>query len=122
MVKTLVTCDCMGSQTIDAEALANATGLEVPKPCTALCTRQVETAAKAIATEDAILCCTQESRTFEALAEELDLPAPALLDIRDRAGWSDDPAPKSPKMAALVAEALLPAAPEKAMDVVSEGL
>ncbi|MAB04603.1 MAG: (4Fe-4S)-binding protein [Rhodobacteraceae bacterium] len=112
----------MGSQTIDAEALANATGLEVPKPCTALCTRQVETAAKAIATEDAILCCTQESRTFEALAEELDLPAPALLDIRDRAGWSDDPAPKSPKMAALVAEALLPAAPEKAMDVVSEGL
>ena len=63
-----------------------------------------------------------ESRTFEALAEELEVEAAPLLDLRDRAGWSADGASKLPKMSALAAEAMLPAAPEKTLDVISEGL
>ena len=39
MVKSLITCDCLGSQSIDADGLAKATGLEVRAPCSALCTR-----------------------------------------------------------------------------------
>tara|TARA_R110002049_G_scaffold188402_2_gene356808 strand:+ start:21172 stop:23016 length:1845 start_codon:yes stop_codon:yes gene_type:complete len=87
-----------------------------------MCTRQIDVAAKALTTGDAVLCCTQESRVFAELAEELGVPSAPLLDLRDRAGWSDDPAPKLPKMSALIAEALLGAPVEKSLDVTSEGL
>ena len=122
MTKTLITCDCMGTQSIDAKALSEATGFEVTPPCKALCTSQIELAAKGLTQGNAVLCCAQESRTFEALAEELDLEPAPLLDLRDRAGWSADEATKLPKMSALAAEAMLPAAPEKSLDVISEGL
>lgn len=122
MAKSLITCDCEGSQSIDAEALSEATGLTVKTPCTALCTRQLDRAAEALAEGDTIFCCTQEARVFEALAEEVGVEAPPVLDLRDRAGWSDDAGSNVPKMSALIAEAQLPAAGEKTMDVISEGL
>ncbi len=122
MVKSLITCDCMGTQTLDTEGLARATSLEVKRPCSTLCTTQIDRAAAALEAGDSVFCCTQESAVFEALAEEMGLPAPPVLDLRDRAGWTADPAPTLPKMSALVAEALLPAAPEKTLDVMSEGL
>ena len=122
MTKTLITCDCMGTQSIDAKALSEATGFEVTPPCKALCTSQIELAAKGLTQGNAVLCCAQETRTFEALAEELDLEPAPLLDLRDRAGWSADDGSKLPKMSALAAEAMLPAAPEKSLDVISEGL
>ena len=125
MAKTLITCDCLGTQTIDAAGLAKATGLQVSAPCSALCTSQIDRAVTALTEGDAgdtIFCCTQEARTFQALAEELEVEAPALLDLRDRAGWSADAAPKLAKMSALAAEALLPAAPERMLDVTSHGL
>ncbi|SDE50500.1 4Fe-4S binding protein [Ruegeria marina] len=122
MVKSLITCDCMGSQTIDAEGLAKATGLQVLPPCKALCTTQINRAAEAMKAEDTVICCMQEVRTFEALADELGTSIPPLLDLRDRAGWTADSTPTLPKMSALVAEALLPAATVRAVDVVSEGL
>ncbi|ANT63314.1 (4Fe-4S)-binding protein (plasmid) [Salipiger sp. CCB-MM3] len=122
MTKTLITCDCMGSQSIDAEALSKATGFEVTAPCKALCTTQADRAAKGLTQGNVVLCCTQESRTFEALAEELGVEPAPLLDLRDRAGWSADQGSKVAKMSALAAEAMLPAAPEKTLDVISEGL
>lgn len=122
MTKSLIICDCMGSQTIDTQGLSNSTGLDVPPPCTALCTTQIDRAAKALEQEGTIFCCTQEARVFEALADELGHPAPPLMDLRDKAGWTADQAPTLPKMSALVAEALLPAEPEKTLDVISEGL
>ncbi|WP_238368415.1 4Fe-4S binding protein [Mesobacterium pallidum] len=122
MSKTLIPCDCLGTNPIDSEALAKTTGWRVAKPCTALCTTQVERAASALRDPDTVICCTQEQRTFEALAEEIGAPAPALLDLRDRAGWSADPASKLPKMSALVAEAALPHRPDRTLDVMSEGL
>ena len=122
MVKSLITCDCMGTQTIDAQGLAKTTRLQVPAPCTALCTTQIDRAAKALEGGDTVFCCAQESRVFEALAEELDLPAPPTLDLRDRAGWTKDKGDLLPKMSALAAEALLPAPGAKTLDVISEGL
>ena len=71
MAKTLITCDCLGSQSIDAEGLAKATGLDVAPPCSALCTKQIDLAATALTAEGAehtVLCCTQEARRFEDLA------------------------------------------------------
>ncbi|MGJ8547144.1 MAG: 4Fe-4S binding protein [Sulfitobacter sp.] len=122
MSKTLITCDCSGTQQIDSDGLSDALGMAVSAPCTALCTRQIDLAAAAMTQGDAVLCCTQEARVFEELAEELGLPPAPLLDLRDRAGWSADPADKLPKMSALAAEALLPAPPEKTIDVISEGI
>ncbi|SFB72102.1 4Fe-4S binding protein [Tropicimonas isoalkanivorans] len=122
MPKALITCDCLGSQAIDAKGLSATTGLDVRPPCKALCTSQIDRAAAAIRGGDAILCCTQESRVFDELAADLSLPAPPLLDLRDRAGWTADRASTLPKVSALIAEALLPARPAKTLDVASEGL
>ena len=122
MTKSLITCDCSGTQTIDANALSQATGLDVRPPCSALCTTQIEQAQAALADPDVVFCCTQEARVFAELAEALDRPAPPTLDLRDRAGWSDDDVSKLPKMSALIADAMLSAEPEKTLDLISEGL
>ena len=122
MPKTLITCDCLGTQSIDSQALSDATGLTVKPPCSALCTTQIEQAAEALGNDDVIICCTQEARVFETLAAELEQEAPPLLDLRNRAGWTDDTASNIPKMSALIAEATLSAEPGKSVDVISEGL
>ncbi|SMX50536.1 4Fe-4S binding protein [Maliponia aquimaris] len=122
MTKSLITCDCLGTQSIDSKALSRTTGMDVRTTCTALCTTQADRAAAALQGGDTIFCCAQESRFFESLAEDLGVESPPVLDLRDRAGWTADDRSTLPKMSALIAEALLPAAPEKTLDVVSEGL
>lgn len=122
MSKRLITCDCQGSMTVDSETLAKTAGFSAAPPCSALCTTQIDRAAEALTGGNTILCCTQEGRTFEALAEELGTDPAPLLDLRDRAGWSADPGDKLPKMSALLAEANLPARPDRTIDVISEGL
>jgi ferredoxin len=122
MPKQLILCDCSGSQSLDAKALSEATGLTCSRLHSALCTAEAGSAAKAIEAGEAIICCAQEQRTFEEIAADLGAEAPAFLDLRDRAGWSDDPAPKLPKLSALVAEATLASRPDKTLDVISEGL
>ena len=122
MAKRLILCNCSGSQALDAGAIEQATGLSCSQVHSGLCTTQTDRAAEEIGAGDAIICCAQERRIFEELAAEIDAPAPGFTDLRDRAGWSDDPRPKLPKMAALLAEATLPAASGKSLDVISEGL
>ena len=122
MPKHLMLCDCAASQTLDAAALEASTGLPCSRLHSALCTDEIGAAAKAMEDGETIICCAQEARTFEDLAAELGADSPACIDLRDRAGWSDDPASKHPKMAALLAEASLPVPPEKTRDVTSEGL
>jgi len=122
MAKSLITCDCLGSQSIDAAALSKTTGLDVRAPCSALCTTQIDRAAGALTEGNSIICCLQESQVFETLAEELGVAPPDLLDLRDRAGWSDDTGSNLAKMSALIAEAQLPATPEKTIDVISGGM
>ncbi|PTX54600.1 4Fe-4S dicluster protein [Litoreibacter ponti] len=122
MAKSLILCDCMGSQSIDSDGLSDAAGLACSKVHTGLCTTQVDAAAAAIAGGEVVIACQQERALFETLAAEIEAPEPAFLDLRDRAGWSDDPAPKLPKMAALTAEAMLDVPTAKTLDVVSEGM
>ncbi|SLN20567.1 NADH-plastoquinone oxidoreductase subunit [Roseovarius albus] len=122
MPKQLILCNCSGSQLIDLNALETATGMTCSKVHSDLCTTQTNVTAEAIASGDAIICCQQEARIFDEIAGELDQECPPLVDLRDRAGWSDDPRSKLPKMAALLAEATLDIPAEKTIDVVSEGL
>lgn len=121
MSKSLILCDCAGSQAIDTEALSQVDGLRCSRVHNALCTAQAEAAAKAMAGGDVIIACQQERAVFEDLAEELNLPVPGFVDLRDRAGWSDEAAQAGPKMAALAAEALLPAPEVPGVDVISQG-
>ncbi|WP_425044120.1 4Fe-4S binding protein [Primorskyibacter sp. S87] len=118
----LMICDCAGTQTPDAEALSKETGTECGTCHTALCTRQLDQVAVMMQSgAPLVIACGQEQQVFENLAEELDVDAPGFVDIRDRAGWSDQGEVSGPKMAALVAEALMPAKPARSVDVISEG-
>lgn len=121
MTKTLLVCDCLGSQRVDPEGLEKATGLSCKSCFTSLCTDQIEHAAKAIEAGDVMIACQQEAHRFHALSEDLEVDSPSFVDIRDRAGWTDDTRDATPKMAALIAEAALAAPVQKTFDVVSEG-
>ncbi len=122
MPKHLILCDCLGSQSLDKDALEAATGLSCSRVHTGLCTTQIEAASAAIEAGDALIACQQERTTFEELAADLEIETPAFVDLRDRAGWSADTASKTPKMAALIAEATMEAPVTPAVDVASEGM
>lgn len=122
MAKQLILCDCSGTQTLNSKALSAATGLDCSSVHSALCTTQTEAAAAAISTGEAVICCAQEKRFFDALAAEIEAPLPAYVDLRDRAGWTADTGDLLPKMTALVAEAALDVPAAKTLDVISEGL
>jgi ferredoxin len=117
----LLLCDCLGSQTVDAMRIGETTALQPSKVHTNLCGAQAEIAAKAMESEDVIVACGQERAFFEMLAEEIGVDAPGCVDIRDRAGWSDEASEAGPKQAALAAEAMLALPVPKVTDVVSEG-
>jgi hypothetical protein len=118
----LLLCDCTGTMRPDAEAIAKGSALTCDQIHTHLCRAQAAVAANALKTGDqVIVACGQEAPAFLELADEMDAADRLLcVDIRDRAGWSDDPA--GPKMAALIAEACLTPPALPLMDVESEGL
>src|SRR5210317_1429648 len=122
MTKRLLLCDCLGSQTVDADALQNATGLACGTVLTDACGAQVELAAKILAgDDDVIIACQQQAAFFTDLADEIEADVSGFIDIRDRAGWTAPGQTATPKMAALLAEGLLPAPSEKTLDVESHG-
>ncbi|WP_282060139.1 4Fe-4S binding protein [Roseobacter litoralis] len=121
MTKTLVVCDCLGSQSIDVTALEAGTGFSCSRVFSDACGSQIEQTAKLITSGDAVIACQQQARLFTELAEELEAETPGFVDIRDRAGWTAPGENPTPKMAALVAEALVPVPSEKTLDIVSHG-
>ena len=121
MSKKILLCDCLGSQSIDADALEAATGLACTKVFTEACGSEIEGAADLISKGDVTVACQQQARLFSELAEEVGCDDPAFVDIRDRAGWTDSDQNPHAKMAALIAEAALTPPSEKTLDVVSHG-
>lgn len=119
MARKLILCDCAGSQSLNADVLTQASGLACSKVYSGLCTAQVDQAAKELSQGDVLVACQQERAVFEELAEELDVAAPAFVDLRDRAGWGEGDA--APKMAALAAEASLSLPVGRSVDVISTG-
>ena len=80
MSKTLLVCDCLGSQKVNAAGLEKATGLSCGTCHSSLCTDQIDIAAKAIAAGDVIIACQQEAHRFAALAEELGAEVMRVLE------------------------------------------
>lgn len=115
MSKTLILCNCLGSQKLDASRISKACAIDSSKVFTALCTDQLGDAAALIQKGQAIIACRQEQVKFEELAEEIGAEIPAFVDIRDRAGWSDDTQKSGPKMAALVLDSMRTIPPAKVL-------
>jgi len=125
VTKTLILCDCLGSQKIDPTSIEAGAGVTCSRIHSALCTTEAEVAAKAMAGQpggEVIIACQQERARFEEIAAEIEADLPGFADIRDRAGWSFEADSAGPKQAALVAEALLTPPGTRALDIQSEGI
>lgn len=122
MGKTLMLCDCGGSMKLDTKAIGEATGLKCSMVHNGLCTSGLDTLAQMMPAGDLVVACAQEAAVFDDLSAELDAPAPVCIDIRDRAGWSEEGTKAVPKMAALLAEGMLEAPRVKTLDVESAGM
>ncbi len=130
-------CTCDDTLPLDVPALARVLGAEeADRPFRQLCRLQVESFRRALAAgEPLLVACEQEAPLFRALAEQRE-PAPRdegetgaeaggpdllFVDLRDRAGWSAEGARALPKMAALLAEALVEETPPPAVTLESAG-
>ena len=122
--KALV-CNCGGSMDIDAKKLAKACGAaDGCEVATELCRGQIERFEAALrenAGAPLIVACTQESATFEQIAEDAGAPIPDFINIREAAGWSDDGAAALPKIAALIKAASDAAPATRSLTLTSAG-
>ena len=96
MAKKLVLCDCLGSQTVDADAISAGSGLGCSRLYTSLCVDQIDLAAKEIFQGEVIIACQQERQRFEELAAELEVEAPAFVCATVRDGAKATPRPRWP--------------------------
>lgn len=118
----ILVCDCGGSMPIDGKALAKACGASGADVATSLCRNQTDRVLRALEENDRIaIACTQERNVFNALAEDLGKPEPDVFNIRERAGWSDEAARATPKIAALIADAMMEGRAPASMSLVSHG-
>lgn len=123
----VLVCDCGDTMTIDAKALARGCGATGEcSPATSLCRSQTDrlaSAMQAAATDgrNILVTCTQEIDTFTQIAEEIATPVPQTVNIREMAGWSDEGGNSTPKMAALIADALTVQPPARSMGLESQG-
>lgn len=121
--KRLLVCDCAGSMALNPEVLGKAAGVEGVTACSFLCTDQVQVATDALSEGGAVMiACRQEADFFEGLAEDVGANTRLqTVDIRDRAGWTDDEN-AIPKQAALLAETTISRPQTPSKDVTSEGV
>ena len=108
--KKVFLCNCEISMALDGKGLANALDAdETPIIHTQLCRAQIDQFKEATAEEQPLLiACTQEAPLFEETKSELgpDTEA-AYVNIRERAGWSEEGPNATAKIAALLKEAAL---------------
>ncbi len=121
--RRILVCSCEGTMPLDPRRLAQALAAdEVPPLHRHLCRSEIGRFREALADDPPLLvCCTQEAPLFTRLAAEMERPKPDFVDIRDRAGWSDEAGRALPKIAALIAEALLPVPPAPTVTLSSGG-
>lgn len=121
-IQRLLLCSCEDTMSLDAAKAAAALGGVEVRTARVLCTTDLDVAGTALQADGTtMIACGQMTTLFEELAEELSAAERlATVDIRDRAGWTDD-ANAHAKQAALLAEAALPHPNTPTKDVVSEG-
>lgn len=119
MTRQVHLCSCNRTMPFDADAFAKAAataGASSVHRFDAMCQHELGRFGDAVE-GDAIVACTQESRLLEQAAS--DSPKVASIrffNIREAAGWSKEATFATPKLSALIAEAMLPE-PEPATQV-----
>ena len=107
---TTLICDCNQTLPLDAKSLAQ----NLSDPLTrhsALCRREAGAFVQAVqGSEPVVVACTQEQRLFGELATQAEAKTSVIrfVNLRESAGWSQQGAQATPKMAALLAAAHLP--------------
>ena len=124
--KTVAVCDCEGTMKLDGAALAKACGAAGAADVnTQLCRSQIgnfQTLLKAGG--KLLVACTQEAPLFDETRAEAganETPV-AYVNIRERAGWSNEAGAAMPKIAALLAEAAMDFASTPAVTLESKGV
>lgn len=122
--RRLLVCSCADTMHLDRERLAEVAGAAPPRFFSRLCTAQLDCLRQALAEEGPLLvCCTQEQLLFDEVAAEAEATLPiTYVNIRERAGWSDESDRAVPKMAALIAEAMVAVPPTPAVTLTSAGV
>ena len=120
----LFLCDCEGSMPLDRERLEGAAGKAACRYGSYLCTRETRRVQEALqAGADVVVACGQEAPYFQELAEELGAEGQlSTIEIRDRAGWSDEADAAGPKMAAILAASRVVPPPVGSLSIRSEGV
>jgi len=108
--KTIKLCNCNQTMALDAKALAIALKLGSPIAVhTELCRREASAFHAALESGDCLVACTQEAPLFAELAGQADTKHDLkFVNIRETAGWSAESGQATPKIAALLAMAMLP--------------
>lgn len=124
--RTCLICNCEGTLPLDAQALAQTLKAEEPRVARQLCRTEISRLGEVGEGERLLLACTQEHAIVEETLRErwgeeagIDL---ALVNIRERAGWSREGARAMPKIAALLAEAALEREPVPGVVFESQGV
>lgn len=126
--RRLLLCSCEGTMAPDGEALGAAVEGAPATVCDNLCRSEIGLLREALKTSrEVVVACGQEQAAFEEAAEALTLegeaPAEMLaIDIRDRAGWSEEAGGATPKQIALLEEGALAAPSAPVAPLVSEGV
>ncbi|MEM9958420.1 MAG: 4Fe-4S binding protein [Pseudomonadota bacterium] len=126
--RRLMLCNCEATMSPDGAALGEAVQGAPVTVCENLCRKEIDLLKAALADGgEVVVACSQETAAFEEAAEDVadggSEPARIhAIDIRDRAGWSDEGGSGTPKQIALLKEALLPAPAAPATPIVSDGV
>ncbi|MBI1244210.1 MAG: 4Fe-4S dicluster domain-containing protein [Alphaproteobacteria bacterium] len=127
--KRILVCDCTGTMPLDGKALRKAcsaaVGADVGEvvPNTILCRGQIGNFADALKTgQELVVACTQEAPFFAETRAETGVDNDIrFVNIRERAGWSDEADRAMPKIAALLAEAAVDMQPPPVVSMRSQG-
>lgn len=122
--RTLFWCDCEGSMPLDSAKLEqSAVGFQC-KFGTAFCRAQQAEVREALAAgAEVVVACGQEAPLFAELAAGAEASGQlSAVDVRDRAGWSEEGANAAPKMAALLAAAQVNLPPVGSITLNSAGV
>ena len=125
MTRQVNLCSCNRTMPFDAAAFANAAaaaGASSVQSFDAMCQHELARFGDAI-DGDALVACTQEARLLgEAAGDSQKVSTVRFFNIREKAGWSKESTFATPKLAALIAEAMLPdAAPTPQVTYKSSG-
>lgn len=123
--KTVLLCNCARSMSVDADAIQAAMPeVAVSRVHTTLCRSNTDAYLAALRNDGEILvACTQEAPLFRELADEAGAGERVrFANIREKAGWCAESAATAPKIAALLAEAMVEPAPAAIHTTNSEGM